>query len=43
MHTDSCTYFETENNGFKKDIDILLDSMKSKQKKKSFLKKILGI
>jgi cellulose biosynthesis protein BcsQ len=43
MHTDSCTYFETENKEFKKDMDILLDSMKSKQKKKSFFKKILGI
>lgn len=43
MHTDSCTYFETKNKDFKKDIDNLLNVMKSKEKKKSFLKKILGI
>lgn len=43
IHTDSCTYFETKNKDFKKDIDNLLNIMKSKEKKKSFLKKILGI
>lgn len=43
MHTDSCTYFKTKNKNFKNDIDNLLNTMKSKEKKKSFFKKILGI